>query len=118
MKQPNGIVGTPDGKYLYVSDLGAQKTYRYAINKDASLSEKTLMFNKGSDGMTLDERGNIYITGKGVTIYSPDGKLIANVPNTDNWTGNVVFAGKNRDVLFITASKSVYTLKMNVRGVE
>jgi gluconolactonase len=118
MKQPNGIVGTPDGKYLYVSDLGAQKTYRYTINNDATLGEKTLLFNKGSDGMTLDEKGNIYITGKGVTIYSPEGVKIANIPNTDNWTGNVVFAGKNRDVLFITASKCVYTLKMNVKGVE
>jgi gluconolactonase len=118
MRQPNGIVGTPDGKYLYVADLGAQKTYRYTINSDASLSEKTLLFDKGSDGMTLDEKGNIYITGKGVTIYSPQGKKIANIPNTDNWTGNVVFAGKNRDILFITASKCVYRLKMNVRGVE
>jgi gluconolactonase len=118
MRQPNGIVGSPDGKCLYVSDLGAQKTYKYTINADAKLTEKTLLFNKGSDGMTLDERGNIYITGKGVTIYSPEGKKIANIPNTDSWTGNVVFAGKNRDVLFITASKSVYMLKMNVKGVE
>lgn len=118
MRQPNGIVGTPDGKHLYVSDLGGQKTYRYTINKDASISDKTLLFNKGSDGMTLDEKGNIYITGKGVTIYSPEGKKIANIPNTDNWTGNVVFGGKNRDILFITASKCVYMLKMNVKGVE
>ncbi|HEY9534469.1 MAG TPA: SMP-30/gluconolactonase/LRE family protein [Mucilaginibacter sp.] len=118
MRQPNGIVGTPDGKYLYVSDLGAQKTYRYTINKDATLSDKTLLFNVGSDGMTLDAKGNIYITGRGVTIFSPDGKKIANIPNTDKWTGNVCFAGKNRDILFITASKSIYTLKMNVNGVE
>ncbi len=118
LRQPNGIVGTPDGKYLYVSDLGAQKTYRYLINKDATLSEKTLLFNQGSDGMTLDEKGNIYITGRGVTIYSPEGKKIANIPNTDRWTGNVVFGGKKRDILFITASKSIYMLKMNVKGVE
>ena len=64
------------------------------------------------------EKGNIYITGKGVTIYSPEGKKIANIPNADNWTGNVVFGGKNRDILFITASKCVYMLKMNVKGVE
>jgi gluconolactonase len=68
--------------------------------------------------MTLDAKGNIYITGRGVTIFSPDGKKIANIPNTDKWTGNVCFAGKNRDILFITASKSIYTLKMNVNGVE
>jgi gluconolactonase len=118
LRQPNGIVGTPDGKFLYVSDLGAQKTYRYKINNDATLSDKTLMFNVGSDGMTLDEKGNIYITGKGVTIFNPEGKKIANIPNTDKWTGNICFAGKDRDILFVTASKSIYTLKMNVKGVE
>jgi gluconolactonase len=119
LRQPNGIVGTPDGKYLYISDLGAQKTYRYTINKDdATLGEKTLLFNQGSDGMTLDEKGNIYITGRGVTIYSPEGTKIATIPNKDRWTGNVVFGGKKRDILFITASKSLYMLKMNVKGVE
>ncbi|WP_285008629.1 SMP-30/gluconolactonase/LRE family protein [Pedobacter faecalis] len=117
MKQPNGIVGTPDGKYLYVSDLGAQKTYRYTISGKGKLEEKKLMFNKGSDGMTLDEQGNIYITGGGVTVFDPNGTQIAHIP-LKGWTGNVCFIGKDRKTLFITSSKSVYTLPMNVRGIE
>lgn len=115
-KQPNGIVGTADGKYLYVADIGDNKTYRYDIGKNGELSNKTLLIHQGSDGMTVDNRGNIYLTGAGVTVYSPEGKKITNIPIPEQWTGNVVFGGSNRDVLFITASKGVYILKMNVRA--
>ncbi|HMI05147.1 MAG TPA: SMP-30/gluconolactonase/LRE family protein [Pedobacter sp.] len=116
LKQPNGIVGTPDGKYLYVSDLGAQKTYRYTI-AEGKLTEKKLMFEKGSDGMTLDNQGNIYISGNGVTVYNSEGTQIAHIP-LKGWTGNVCFGGKNRSDLFITSSKSVYTIPTTVKGVE
>ncbi len=118
MRQPNGIVGTPDGKYLYVADIGDNKTYRFNIGKDGQLTNRTLLINQGSDGMTLDEKGNIYLTGKGVTIYSPEGKKISNIPVPEQWTGNVAFMGKKRDILFITASKGIYTVKMKVHGVE
>lgn len=118
LRQPNGIVGTPDGKTLYVSDLGARKTYKYTITNDGTLIEKQLLISDGSDGMTLDERGNIYLTGKGVTIYSPEGKKIGHIDASDSWTGNVCFGGKDKQLLFITSSKGIYTLKMNVKGVE
>ncbi|MES1217202.1 MAG: SMP-30/gluconolactonase/LRE family protein [Bacteroidota bacterium] len=116
--QPNGIVGTPDGKYLYVADIKDKKTYRYTINEDGSLKDKQLMFEQGSDGMTLDERGNIYVTGNGVTVYSKEGKKITSIPVPSRWTANLCFGGKNRKILFITASESVYTIEMNVKGVE
>lgn len=117
-KQPNGIVGTPDGKYLYVSDIDARKTYKYTINKDGTLSDRTLFVEQGSDGMTLDEKGNVYLTGQGVTIFSPEGKKIGHIQINEPWTANLCFGGVNKDVLFITASTAVYILKMNVRGVE
>jgi len=117
LKQPNGIVGTPDGKYLYVSDLGAQKTYRYTITGPGTLSDKKLMFEKGSDGMTLDNKGNIYITGNGVTVFNSQGQQIAHI-DLKGWTGNVCFGGRNRSDLFITSSKSIYTIPTTVRGVE
>ncbi|WP_316793973.1 SMP-30/gluconolactonase/LRE family protein [Pedobacter frigoris] len=117
LKQPNGIVGTPDGKYLYVSDLGAQKTYRYEIIGDGKLGDKKLMFEKGSDGMTLDEDGNIYITGNGVTVFNKEGLQLAHVP-LKGWTGNVCFVGKDRKQLFITSGKTIYIVPMQVRGVE
>jgi gluconolactonase len=117
-KFPNGIVGTPDGKYLYVADLGWNKTFRYTIGKNGRLSDKTAVIDQGSDGMTLDEKGNIYLTGKGVTIYDPAGKKIGHIAINEPWTANLCFGGKNKDVLFITASTAIYTIKMNVKGVE
>jgi len=118
IKKPNGIVGTPDGKYLYVADIGANKTYKYVINKDGSLSDRKLVINQGSDGMTLDEKGNIYLTGNGVTIYDPSGVKIGHIAIHEPWTSNLCFGGKDKNILFITASTAVYTLKMNVKGIE
>jgi len=118
LKQPNGIVGTPDGKTLYVADIGDWKTYKYHINKDASLSDRKLLFPQGSDGMTLDNKGNIYVTGKGVTIYNKDGVKIGHIPVPGDWTANVCFGGRDRKTLFITAKESVYIIKMNIKGVE
>ncbi|HVW15121.1 MAG TPA: SMP-30/gluconolactonase/LRE family protein [Mucilaginibacter sp.] len=118
MEQPNGIVGTPDGKYLYVADIKANKTYRYSIAADGELAYKTFFAPLGSDGMTLDEKGNIYLTGNGVTIFNPKGEKIAHIDIPEPWTANLCFAGKNKDELFITASKAIYIQKMTVKGVE
>lgn len=116
--QPNGIVGTPDGKYLYVADIKANKTYRYEIKSKGELTDKQLFTELGSDGMTLDNQGNLYLTGDGVTIFNKTGKQIEHIRVPENWTANVCFGGKQRNLLFITASKSVYVIKMKVRGVE
>jgi gluconolactonase len=116
--RPNGIVGTPDGKILYVADIGDNKTYKYDINKDGSLTNRTLFIAQGSDGMTIDNLGNIYLCGKGVTIVNPQGEKIGHIDIDEPWSANICFGGKNRDILFITASKAVYTLKMNVKGVD
>jgi gluconolactonase len=118
LKKPNGIIGTPDGKKLYVADIGARKTYRYDIGSDGSLSNKTLFAPMGSDGMVLDENGNLYLTGDGVTVFDPAGEKIAHFPVHKGWTANVCFGGKNRDMLFITAVDAVYGLKMKVKGVK
>jgi gluconolactonase len=118
LQQPNGIVGTPDGKYLYIADIKANKTFRYTISSDGTLINKRLFVEQGSDGMTLDEKGNVYLTGKGITIYSSAGIKIAHIDIDEPWTANLCFAGKNKDDLFITASKAIYILHMRVRGVE
>lgn len=116
--QPNGIVGTPDGQWLYVADFGAGKTFKYAIWKDGSLHNRTAFVNQASDGMTLDEKGNVYLTGNGVTVYNSSGEKIAEIPIPEKWTANICFGGKHKNILFITASEAVYTLAMNVKGVE
>lgn len=118
MVRPNGIVGTPDGKYLYVSDIGDGKTYKYKILPHGGLGERSLFVSQGSDGMTLDERGNVYLTGDGVTVYDSAGNKIAHIPVPEKWTANLCFGGKDKKELFITASEGVYILPMRVRGVE
>jgi len=116
--KPNGIVGTPDGKYLYVADIGAGKTYKYAIGTDGSLTDRVLFVSQGSDDMTLDERGNVYLTGDGVTVYDPSGQKIAHIPVPEKWTANLCFGGRDKKTLFITASEGIYILRMRVKGVE
>ncbi|WP_240699323.1 SMP-30/gluconolactonase/LRE family protein [Spirosoma sordidisoli] len=118
LKQPNGIIGTPDGKVLYVADIRDNKTYRYDIQADGMLKNRQLYVSQGSDGMTLDNKGNLYLTGKGVTVYGPDRSKLMTIPVPAGWVGNICFAGKNNDMLFITASESVYTLQMQVRGAR
>jgi len=118
LQQPNGIVGTPDGRHLFVADIRAGKTYQYEIGDDGILLNRKLFVNMGSDGMTLDNKGNLYLTGKGVTIFNQSGKRIGNIAVPSNWVGNICFGGKKRSTLFIAASESVYTLQMNVKGVE
>ena len=118
LEKPNGIVGTPDGKYLYIADIGAGKIFRYNIDKDGVLSGQHLLINRGADGMTLDDQGNIYLTGgNGVYIYDKDGKPIATIA-VPKGTSNVCFSGKEKNVLFITARESIYTIPMTVKGVE
>lgn len=117
MNQPNGLIGTPDGKTLYVADIGAGKTFRYRIEKDGSLSDKTLFCSMGSDGMTIDSEGNVYLTGHGVTIFDKSGRQIEQIPVVEAWTGNICFGGKDRHTLFITASKGLYAIRTRTHGV-
>ncbi len=74
LKQPNGIIGTPDGKKLFVADIGAGKTYHYVIQEDGSLTGKTLFCELGSDGLTIDDAGNVYLTGKGSECLQLQGR--------------------------------------------
>ena len=116
--QPNGIVGTPDGKTMYVADIGDNKIYKYQIAADGKLTDRKLFTSKGADGMTLDNQGNLYLAGNGITIFNSEGKEIEHIDVPAKWTANLCFGGKNRDQLLITASENLYLLQMKVKGVE
>ena len=119
LDKPNGLIGTPDGKRLYVADIGAGKTYGYEMAADGALTHKTLVVEHGSDGMTLDNEGNHYLTGDGVLVFDKAGRQIDHiqVPN-ESWTANVSFGGQDRHTLFITASTSLYAIRMRVKGAN
>ncbi len=116
--KPNGIVGSKNGKVLYVADIGAKKTYRYKVGKGGALKNRELLAEMGSDGMTLDHKGNLYLTGPGVVVYNKKGDKIAHFEVPEKWTANVVFGGPNQNILFITAMGSVYALPMQVHGIR
>lgn len=118
LKQPNGIIGTPDGKTLYVADIGGGKTYRYHTQPDGRVKDKVLFCELGSDGMTIDNLGNVYLTGKGVSVFDASGKKIEQIDVPERWTANVCFGGKDRQTLFITATEGLYGLRMSVKGVD
>lgn len=118
LKKPNGIIGTPDGKRLYVADIEGNKTYTYRINADGTLSDKAIFVDMGSDGMTIDDRGDIYLVGKGVTVFNSHGEKIDFIPVPKPWTANITFGGKDRSTLFITASDALYSFQTRVHGTR
>jgi gluconolactonase len=116
LKQPNGIIGTADGKTLFVADIGDRKTYQFDIQPDGALTNKKLFCELGSDGMTIDANGNLYLTGRGVSVFDPTGKKIDQIDVPESWTANVCFGGADRNTLFITASKSLYSVRTRFAG--
>ena len=113
--RPNGVIGTRDGKTLYVADHGGGKTYAYAIGDDGSLSGKKLFAPQGSDGVALDELGNLYLTGSNIAVYDPTGKKIEEI-DVPEGPANVTFGGPGGKTLFITARTSLYAVRMRVSG--
>jgi gluconolactonase len=115
--QPNGIVGSPDGRWLYIADIRQKTIWKYAILSDGSLSDSTAFAPVGSDGMTIDMEGNIYVTWGKVIVFNKQGQKSEEIylPETPS---NVCFGGLDRKTLFITAQTSVYIVKMKVSGVE
>lgn len=115
MTRPNGVVGTPDGKTLYVADHGSGKVFRYGVNDDGSLTDGTFFAAVCSDGMTLDKEGNVYLTSYAVQVFSPQGEMIEIIRVPERPT-NVCFGGKERNTLFITARTSLYAIERGVGG--
>ena len=113
--RPNGLIGTPDGKTLYVTDRGDTKTYSYTINPDGTLSDKKLFAPVGSDGMTLDNEGNLYLTTRSVQVYNSTGTKIDTI-ELPEIPANVCFGDPDYKTLYITAQTSLYSLRMRVKG--
>ncbi len=114
--RPNGIIGTKNGKTLYIADHGGKKTFAYDVEADGTLSNKRLFAEEGSDGLALDNKGNVYLTAAGVRVYSSSGEFLGAI-TLPKRPSNVAFGGKNAKTLFITSRDAVYTLPMKARGV-
>lgn len=113
--RPNGVVGSKEGTKLYIADIGDNKTYSYTIGSDATLTNKKLFAESGSDGMTVDEYDNVYLCSSTLLVFDPEGNKIKEI-NVPEKPTNVCFGGKDFKTLFITTPASLYSLKMNVKG--
>jgi len=117
MEQPNGIIGTPDGRTLYVADIRGRKTFAYDIAAYGTLINKRPFCDLGSDGMTIDSEGNVYLTsGRAVHVFDKTGHEIESIP-VEQAPANVAFAGADHQTLFITARTGLYSVKTRVKGV-
>jgi len=119
---PNGVVGTPDGKKLYVNKWFYDNhggTWVFDIKRDGTLTNMRKFSDWGGDGMSMDELGNVYISnGEGVLAFDPDGNNILKIPTGGGATNNT-FAGRDGKTLFITGpANSVTAIRMTVKGSE
>jgi gluconolactonase len=123
MARPNGIDLSPDGKLLYVADSEGRKLRAYARQTDGSaIDGRDLidMRHEGPgvpDGMALDSEGNIYCANGGIWVISPDGRRLGTIA-VPELTANCTFGGPDRRDLYITASRSVYRIRLNARGLS
>lgn len=116
---PYGIIGTPDGKVVYVGDIVGQVTWAYDIEPGGELTNKHIFYNRSTEGMTVDAEGNVYLTRNGVTVLDKVGELVEQIDLPRGLSTSVTFGGKDRDLLFITTTDGyVYGLKMRVKGVQ
>jgi gluconolactonase len=115
--QANATIGTPDGRSLYVADIRNRQTFIYDIVPDGRLTNKRLFCEFGSDGMTLDSEGNVYLTtGRAVQVFDKAGERIETI-TAPEVPANVVFGGRDRQTLFMTARAGLYAVKTRVKGV-
>lgn len=124
---PNGIIGSPDGKTLYVAAFqgpgsGGGETYAYDVGANGALSNRRLWAQFGSDGMTMDNQGNMYMTApvsrSGVTVVSiATGRQVGFIPVPES-PANLAFGGVDQSTLYITARTGFYSIKTNVKGAH
>ncbi len=123
---PNGVVGTPDGRKLYVNrwkDDNMGGTVVFDIGADGSLSNLQPFVGMGGDGMSMDAGGNIYLSNSlGVVVFDAAGTKVLTIPTSvgeNNGATNNVFAGPEQRTLFITGPvDSISVVPMSIPGVE
>ena len=125
LPNPNGVILSPDEKTLYVIPTGQRQMMAYPVEGPGKLGAGKVFCeleqakqggNAGGDGLTVDEKGNLYITsGLGLQVFDPSGKKLGIIKLPEQ-PANVTFGGKDMKTLYVTARTSVYTVPMEVQG--
>ena len=113
--KPNGVIMSPDSRTLYIADLGAGTTYAYDVESPGKVTNKRIFAAVGSDGMSVDKLGNIYVTIQGQVIaFSPAGKEVLRLSPPEA-PANCLLVGKT---LYATARTGFYAIDLEVEGVR
>jgi sugar lactone lactonase YvrE len=121
LERPNGLILSNERDTLYVADNGSRLIWAYRVGRDGGLHGGHVFApmdtsKGGGDGMTLDERGNVYCAGAGaIWVWNRAGSLLARIPVPEG-PANCTLAGPDRKSLYITARTSLYRLRMAVAG--
>ena len=122
MVRPNGIAFSPDERKLYVSDSQKKNIRVFDVNSDGTLANGKVfatLLGKGKgvpDGMKVDIQGNVYCSGPGgIWIFSPNGELLHKILVPEVVT-NLAWGDQDYKTLYITASTSLYRIRLNVAG--
>ena len=133
LTRPNGILVTRDGKTLYVADNASPGgvVTLVAFDLDARGDPKNgrviydFVSGRGIDGMALDAEGRIWATAgtkekAGVYVFQPDAgrtkAALLTVVKTPEDPTNCTFGGKDRDILYITSTASLFRIRTAVKG--
>ncbi len=116
--RPNGIAFSPNGRILYVANSDDRNVRAYDVDHNGAVSnERVVVSNVDGvpDGIRLDEKGNLYVTAKGVAVYTAEGKLLHTIELSET-PANCAFGDSDLQTLYITARTSLYRVRLNVKG--
>jgi gluconolactonase len=116
--RPNGIAFSPNGRILYVDNSDDRNVRAYDVDRNGEVSNERVVVSNIEgvpDGMKVDEKGNLYITAKGIAVYSPEGKLLHTIEISET-PANCAFGDPDFQTLYITARTSLYRVRLNVKG--
>ena len=120
--QPNGLCFSHDEKVLFVNDTEQQHIRAFDVRADGTLANSRVWAEtKGEgagapDGMKLDSAGNLYCCGPGgIHVFAPDATSLG-VIRVPEHTANFAWGGDDFRSLFITASTSLYRIRVTVPG--
>ena len=116
--RPNGIALSPNGRILYVVNSDERNVRAYDIDKNGEPSNERVLIAKVPGvpgGVRTDEKGNLYVAGKGLFIYSPDGKPLHSL-ELRYPASNCGFGEVDGRTLFITAGSEIHRARLDVKG--
>jgi gluconolactonase len=123
LTQPNGLAFSPDGKKFYVDDSEKRNIRVYDVGLDGALSNGRVFGQEPGDssdgvpdGIKVDHSGNLFVTGpQGIWVWNPEGVHLGTIALPEQ-PANLAWGETDLDVLYITATTSVYRLKTITRG--